>query len=145
MEQWILLSLMVALLLSFSGIMFKHILKINTKKIPAFLTIYYLFFGIIGIFLFSLNTKELKTFTKKDLCYILIISAMMMCVSLCSWRAINLASKPSLPKALFSIQLVFMIILSYLLFNIKISKEEFIGIIFILCGSSIIALKPNQK
>ena len=51
MEQWILLSLMVALLLSFSGIMFKHILKINTKKIPAFLTIYYLFFGIIGIFL----------------------------------------------------------------------------------------------
>jgi uncharacterized membrane protein len=125
--------------------MFKHILKLNTKKIPAFLTIYYLFFGLIGIFLFTLNTNELKTFTKKDFCYILIISAIMLGVSLCSWRAINLASNPSLPKALFSIQLVFLIILSYLLFDIKISKEEFIGIIFILCGSSIIAFKSNHK
>lgn len=145
MEQWILLSLMVALLLSFSGIMFKHVLNIKPKKISAFLTIYYLFFGVIGLFLFSFNTNELKLFTKRDIFYILILSVIMLGVSMCSWRAINLASQPSLPRAIFSIQLIFMIILSYLLFNIKISKEEFIGIIFILCGSSIIALKPNQK
>ena len=137
--NWIHTSLGAALFYSFSDILYKHVLNLPSDKFFAYISILYLFFGLAGIMFFSQNIKTVKSLTNKEYFLIIVISALSMIGSLLVWKSYSLAPQPALPRGIMAVQLILLLIISCLVFNVKTSMNEIVGILLVILGTLFIS------
>ena len=96
--NWLNTALYAAVFFSISDILYKHILKMTNEKILGYITIYYLVFGIIGLFFLNKHKPIINNFTKKEMFYTIMISCLMALASFLAWRSYIDAPQPALPR-----------------------------------------------
>ena len=137
--NWIHTSLGAALFFSIADLIYKHVLNLPSDKFLAYISLHYLVFGLAGIVLFSNNVREIKTLTKKEMAIILLVSLCVMCGSILIWKSYSLAPHPALPRGITAIQLVILLLVSCIIFKVKTSIYEIIGILLIISGTLFIS------
>ena len=88
---------------------------------------------------FSQNIKTVKSLTNKEYFLIIVISALSMIGSLLVWKSYSLAPQPALPRGIMAVQLILLLIISCLVFNVKTSMNEIVGILLVILGTLFIS------
>lgn len=155
MEDWLIYSILVLIITAFLTLIIKYLKGVldNIEEIKLFICISLIMAGIFSLIYLVYNNnfymKHLKNIkdNKTDnniLIFILILFGLLLLLNFLFQGLAHTKCKiPGLPLIIFNMNIIIVLLISKILFDIKINRKIILGIILALIGISIVII--NSK
>ena len=144
--NWILLALL-SMLISGLGVIYLKYINDSKYDNNCFLLISFIFVGIFSSIILIFNRKNyIKKYSDYDNKYFFIVfifAFILLINSFCMQYAMSISPNIGYTHAIINFNVILSIIAGYFLFNQKINKKVFLGIIIALIVFTIIAFNSN--
>lgn len=150
MNSWILFSFIASLATSFITIIIRYLNKYGNANYLEFymLIVLFIIFLFLAIYLeFNPKKRDLRSMKNNSIIglSLLALSILSIVAVYFSSRAHMIAPNPAYSSTIININIVFVLILSMILFKSPINVYTGCGIILVLFGAILIALNSDNK
>lgn len=144
--NWFGWAAMATIVSAFNVILCKYNNIFSPDDVTCF-QISLVFTGLVSSVLLLLNIRRLRRFIQKSNAKVWTIITLITVTNILSWYfwtfSISKIDNPGLPHAIINTNVVIVFLASSILFDAKITKKSFVGILSIIIGIYILAF--NQR
>ena len=143
MLNWVLLAILVCFISAMEVIIMKKISFLKTEmQIDDSILLTFIIIGFVSfvIFFFKTNNikQKIKTVFNKNGLLIILFAILLLLNKILFTKALKNAPNPGYPRIIVNLNIIIVLILSYLFYNSKINIYTLFGIILSLIGIYIV-------
>tara|TARA_B100001175_G_scaffold91860_1_gene77624 strand:+ start:5645 stop:6100 length:456 start_codon:yes stop_codon:yes gene_type:complete len=147
---WIFYSFIAMFFITIHSIIHKYILIYNNNNADISLAITFLFTGIISLIYLSFYKEKIKNILKDKnsniiICLSIFLALIILSINMAVSKAFSFSSNISYCNLIINLNIILVLLFSYILFKERLNKQTMLGILLSLIGLSIVIYYSKEK